>query len=315
MRIVVPSGGIGAARFLTGLVAEYPGAEITVVGNTADDIQLHGLQVCPDLDTVMYTLGGGIAADRGWGRADETYTVAEELAAYDKDSLWFTLGDRDLATHLIRTQMLAAGYPLSAVTRALCQRWRPGVTLLPMTDERVETRVRAVLDGSPAFLHFQEWWVRHGASLPAEEFRFVGVDEAHPAPGVLEAFREAELIIIPPSNPVVSLGPILAVPGLRQALIDAAAPVVGVSPIVGGHPVRGMADACLTALGVEVSAAGVASHYGGGTGGGLLDAWIVQSGDEDADFPDGLPIIPTNTLMTDVGAARALARAAVEAAR
>ena len=223
--------------------------DITVIGNTGDDISLFGLRICPDLDTVMYTLGGGINEEQGWGRADETFTLREELAAYEVGPAWFTLGDRDFATHIVRTQMLDAGYPLSAVTAALCDRWKPGVRLLPMTDDRVETHVVIEdADGRRA-IHFQEWWVRLHAQVPARSIAAVGAEDAKPAPGVLEAIEAADLVVLPPSNPVVSVGTILAVPGIRAAV--AAKTVVGVSPIIGGAPVRGMADACLTAIGVD----------------------------------------------------------------
>lgn len=239
MRIVVLAGGIGGARFLRGLRRAAPDAEITVVGNTGDDIHLFGLKVCPDLDTVMYTLGGGIDEEQGWGRADESFTVKEELAAYGVGPEWFGLGDRDFATHIVRTQMLAAGYPLSAVTEALCARWQPGVRLLPMSDDRVETHVAIEVDGERRAVHFQEYWVKLRASVDAKAVVPVGAEAAKPAPGVLEAIAEADLILFPPSNPVVSVGTILAVPGIREAVAAAAAPVVGLSPIVGDAPVRG----------------------------------------------------------------------------
>ena len=308
MRITVLAGGVGAARFLQGLKIAYPDAEITVVGNTADDIWLHGLKVCPDLDTVMYTLGDGIDRVQGWGRADDSYGVLEELRAYAVEPLWFTLGDKDIATHLVRTQLLTAGYPLSQVTAALCQRWHPGVTLLPMTDERVETHV-VIADDQPYALHFQQWWVRHQATLPASAFRYVGIDEAAPGPGVLPAIAQADVVVLPPSNPVVSIGPILAVPGIRDAVRTTKAAVVGVSGIVAGRPVKGMADTCLRVIGVEPSAAGVGNHYGSRDQGGLLDGWVVQTGDVG---PAGLPTLTTSTLMTDVDAAAALARATVD---
>jgi LPPG:FO 2-phospho-L-lactate transferase len=299
LRVVALAGGIGGARFLRGLrhlLADR--GEITVIGNTGDDIYIHGLRVCPDLDTVMYTLGDGISAERGWGREDETFTVIEELRDYGVEPTWFGLGDRDIATHLIRTPLLSAGYPLSSVTAALCERWQPGVRLLPMSDDRVETHV--VVDdpdggvdatGTPKrrAIHFQEWWVRHRAALPAHAFVQVGLEDAKPAPGVLEAIDDADVIVLPPSNPVVSIGTILAISGIREAMLDSAAPIVGISPIIGGAPVRGMADACLSAIGVETSALGVAGHYGprraiipaGAPGGGILDAWLVA--EEDAE--------------------------------
>src|SRR6516165_3655151 len=184
MRITVPAGGVGTARFLRGLKAEVPGAEITVIGNTGDDITLFGLHVSPDLDTVMYTLGGGIDEEQGWGRAGDSRTVLSELAAYGAGPGWFGLGDLDIATHLHRTSMLTAGLPLSAVTAVLCQRWQPGVTLLPMSDDRVETHVVLGGDEAGRTVHFQEWWVRMGAGVPAAGFVFAGVEEAAPAPGV-----------------------------------------------------------------------------------------------------------------------------------
>src|ERR1043166_9588181 len=212
MRITVLAGGIGAARFLRGLKAAVPAAEITVIGNTGDDIRLFGLHVSPDLDTVMYTLGGGINEEQGWGRAGESHAVLPELAAYGLGPDWFGLGDRDFATHIARTALLSAGEPLSAVTRRLCERWQPGVTLLPMTDDRVETHV--VLDdpatGERAAVHFQEWWIRHGAALPAHSIVPVGAEEAKPGPGVLDAIAAADVILLAPSNPVVSVGTILA---------------------------------------------------------------------------------------------------------
>ena len=245
MRITVLAGGVGAARFLRGLKRAAPGAELTVIGNTGDDITLFGLRVCPDLDTVMYTLGGGIDEQQGWGRADETFSTRAELAAYGASPDWFTLGDRDVATHILRSQLLAAGQPLSAVTERLCRRWRPGVRLLPMSDDPVETHVVLHEDGGRRTVHFQEWWVRLHAATPAAAIIAVGAAEAVPAPGVLEAIDDADVILFPPSNPVVSIGTILAVPGIRAAV--AGKTVVGVSPIIGGAPVRGMARTVIPA--------------------------------------------------------------------
>ncbi|MEV7509407.1 2-phospho-L-lactate transferase [Streptomyces sp. NPDC090085] len=315
MRIVVLAGGIGGARFLRGLRSAQPDADITVIGNTGDDIHLFGLKVCPDLDTVMYTLGGGINEDQGWGRTDESFTVKEELAAYGVGPTWFGLGDRDFATHIVRTQMLGAGYPLSAVTEALCDRWQPGVRLLPMSDDRVETHV-AVTDagtGERRVIHFQEYWVRLRASLDAEAVVPVGAEQAKPAPGVLEALAAADVILFPPSNPVVSVGTILAVPGIREAVAAAKAPVVGLSPIVGGAPVRGMADKVLAAVGVEATAAAVALHYGTG----LLDGWLVDTTDADAVAEveaAGIPCRAVPLMMTDLEATAAMARAALDLA-
>ncbi|MET9469111.1 2-phospho-L-lactate transferase [Streptomyces sp. NPDC006544] len=315
MRIVVLAGGIGGARFLRGLKAAVPDADITVIGNTGDDIHLFGLKVCPDLDTVMYTLGGGINEDQGWGRTDESFTVKEELAAYGVGPAWFGLGDRDFATHIVRTQMLGAGYPLSAVTEALCDRWQPGVRLLPMSDDRVETHV-AITDaatGERKVIHFQEYWVRMRAAVDAEAVVPVGAEQAKPAPGVLEAVAAADVIVFPPSNPVVSVGTILAVPGIREAVAAAGAPVIGLSPIVGGAPVRGMADKVLAAVGVESTAAAVALHYGTG----LLDGWLVDTADADAVAAveaAGITCRAVPLMMTDLAATADMARAALELA-
>lgn len=326
-KITVLSGGMGGARFLQGLLhgvaagrlpGVAPDARVTVVANTADDIWIHGLKVCPDLDTVMYTLGDGIDLERGWGRREETWSVKEELAAYGVEPTWFGLGDRDIATHLVRTQMLDAGYPLSQVTEALCRRWEPGVTLLPMTDDRVETHVAIADPDSPSgrrVVHFQEYWVRLRAEVPAETVVVVGLEESAPGPGVIDAITDADLVVLPPSNPVVSVGTILGVPRVREALSATRAPVVGLSPIVGGTHVRGMAEQLLTSIGVEVSASGVGLHYGARSAGGVLDGWLVD--EVDADQVDrvaaaGLACRAVPLMMTDVDATAAMAAAAIE---
>jgi LPPG:FO 2-phospho-L-lactate transferase len=332
-RIAVLAGGIGGARFLRGLIdASGPDAQITVIGNTGDDIWIHGMRVCPDLDTVMYTLGGGISEERGWGREDETFTVKDELASYGLEPSWFGLGDRDIATHVVRTQMLNAGYPLSAVTEALCARWQPGVRLLPMTDERAETHVvvddpDGALDGTGAparrAIHFQEWWVRYRAALPAHSIVLVGVEDTKAGPGVVEAIESADVVVLPPSNPVVSVGTILQVPGVREAIQRTTAPVVGVSPIVGGKPVRGMADACLAAIGVETDAGAVAKHYGsrraliplGAPGSGILDGWLVDDSDVSvvpAVQSLGIACEARPLLMTDPATTSAIAAATLD---
>jgi LPPG:FO 2-phospho-L-lactate transferase len=314
VKIVVLAGGVGGARFLRGLRHAFPETQITAIVNTGDDVTMHGLRICPDLDTIVYTLGGGIDEERGWGRAGETWTVKEELAAYDADPAWFGLGDRDLATHLIRTRMLDAGYPLSQVTAALAERWRPGVTVLPMSDQRVETHV-VVADpdtGRQRAIHFQEWWVRHRAALDAAAFVQVGVESARPAPGVAEALATADAVVLAPSNPVVSIGTILGVPGLRAAALATPGRIVGISPVVGGAVLRGMADRCLPVLGIEVSAEGVGRHYGARPDGGLLDAWLVAPEDT-ADVP-GVDVRQVPLLMSSPETTAALARAALDAA-
>jgi LPPG:FO 2-phospho-L-lactate transferase len=326
MRITVLAGGVGAARFLRGLKAAAPDAEITVIGNTGDDIRLFGMHVSPDLDTVMYTLGGGIAEEQGWGRAGETFTVLGELAAYGAGPDWFSLGDRDFATHIARTSMLGDGLPLSAATAALCRRWQPGVTLIPMSDDPIETHV--VLQDDPGrgpaaqqpaaqqtvpqqTVHFQEWWVRLHAAVPAADIVFTGAPAAVPAPGVLAAIGAADAVLLPPSNPVVSIGAILAVPGIAAALSGKT--VVGVSPIIGGAPVRGMADACLAAIGVPATAVAVAAHYGPH----LLNGWLVDDQDKAAvDAPEltGITVRALPLYMTDVAATALIARAALDLA-
>jgi LPPG:FO 2-phospho-L-lactate transferase len=318
VRVTVLSGGVGGARFLLGLRAL--GHDVTVVANTGDDVTMLGLRICPDIDTVMYTLGGGISVERGWGREGETFRVRDELSTY-ADSVddsgvpsWFGLGDLDLATHLLRTRWLAAGLPLSEVTARLCERWRPGVRLLPATDTPIETHV-ALRDGRT--VHFQEWWVRLRAAVPATGFDIHGISSSTPAPGVVAAISDADVVVLPPSNPVVSVGVILAVPGIADALRTTSAPVVGLSPIVGDAPVHGMADACLAAINVDTSAGAVARHYGCRANGGLIDGWLVDTRDA-AVVPEliaaGFRAKAVPLMMTDVDAAAAMASAALELA-
>jgi LPPG:FO 2-phospho-L-lactate transferase len=279
-------------------------------------VWLHGMRICPDLDTCMYTLGGGIDTERGWGRKGETWVVRDELAAYGADPTWFGLGDKDMATHLVRTRMLRAGYPLSDVTTALCDRWQPGVRLLPASDDRVETHV--VIDdpdnGPKArkAIHFQEWWVRHKGELPAHRFAAVGAEEATLLPAAREAILDADVVLLAPSNPVVSIGAILEIPGARDALRETSAKVVGISPIVGDRPLRGMADRCLDAIGVATTAEAVGRHYGARSEGGLLDGWLVHTGDE-ADVP-GVEVRAVPLLMTDPPTTAQMVREALDLA-
>ena len=285
--VTVLAGGVGGARFTRGLLAHLaavaPDAAVTVIVNTGDDMWLDGLRICPDLDTVMYTLGGGINEEQGWGRPEETRRASSEIAAYGRGWSWFTLGDLDLATHIVRTDLLRTGSTLSEATAFLCRRWQPGVQLLPMSDQPVETHVCLAenVDEHAAgdYIHFEEWWVRYRARVAITGFEQRGLADAVAAPGVREAIRTADLIVLPPSNPVVSIGTILAVPGVRDALRSTTARVVGVSPIIGGAAVRGMADACLRTIGVETSALAVGLHYGSRNRGGLLDAWLVDETD------------------------------------
>jgi LPPG:FO 2-phospho-L-lactate transferase len=315
MRIVVLTGGIGGARFLVGVraYARSIGAEVTAVVNVGDDVRMHGLQICPDLDSVMYTLGGAADPERGWGRVGETWVVKEELAKYGAEPTWFGLGDKDTATHLVRTTMLTAGYPLSQVTAALCERWQPGITMIPATDDRLETHVVVDVEGERKAIHFQEWWVRYRGNVPTHRFVFVGADAAKPAAGVLEAIAAADVVLVAPSNPVVSVAPILAVQELRDAVKNGPAPVVGVSPIIGGSPVRGMADRCLDTLGVEVSAAGVGGLYGARSGAGLLDGWLVDTTDDGTEIP-GVRVRAVPLWMKSEEATAAMVAAALDLA-
>lgn len=328
VKVTVLVGGVGGARFLLGVqrllglgqftgdpLASLPGEhELTAVVNVGDDAWMHGVRICPDLDTCMYTLGGGIDPERGWGHRDETWNAKEELAAYGVQPDWFGLGDRDLATHLVRSQMLRAGYPLSAVTEALCARWQPGARLLPASDDRSETHVVVTVpdEGDRRAIHFQEWWVRYRAKIPTHGFAFVGAEKATVAPGVAEAIADADVVLLAPSNPVVSIGAILAVPGVRSALRSTAAPVIGYSPIVAGRALRGMADECLSVIGVETSSQAVGAHYGARSGVGLLDGWLIDEGD-DAEI-DGLTVRSIPLLMTDPTATAEMVRAGLDLA-
>ena len=280
MKITVLSGGVGGARFLRGLrshlAAADPAAEVTAVVNVGDDMWLSGVRIAPDLDSIMYTLAGENDEVRGWGRVGESERVSAELLAYGVGWPWFTLGDLDIGTHLARTSMLRDGLTLAEATDRITARWDLGVRLIPATNAEVETHV-VTADGET--MHFQEWWTRHRAALPATAFVHRGIENATPAPGVLEAIDDADVVLLAPSNPVVSIGPIVAIPGVRSALAAATARVVGVSPIISGAVVRGMADACLTAIGVETAADAVAVHYGSRASGGLLDAWLVDETD------------------------------------
>ncbi|OBH86714.1 2-phospho-L-lactate transferase [Mycobacterium scrofulaceum] len=329
MKVTVLVGGVGGARFLLGIqqllglgqfaTQQHPDAgtgthELNAIVNIGDDAWIHGLRVCPDLDTCMYTLGGGVDPERGWGHRDETWHAKEELARYGVQPDWFGLGDRDIATHLVRTQMLNAGYPLSEITTALCDRWQPGARLLPASDDRCETHVVITDpdDGTRRAIHFQEWWVRYRAEVPTHSFAFIGAEKATATSEAVAAIADADAILLAPSNPVVSVGAILAVPGIRAALRSATAPIVGYSPIIGGKPLRGMADACLSVIGVESTAEAVGRHYGGRSGTGILDCWLVHEGDH-ADI-EGVAVTAVPLLMTDPKATAEMVRAGLELA-
>ena len=304
MRVAALAGGIGAGKFLRGLVRVVPPSDVTVVVNTGDDLDLYGLRVCPDLDSVTYWLSGTAERDRGWGRSGESLRTLEEIRRLGGRS-WFGLGDLDLAVHLMRTDLLREGRTLSEATARIAEAFGIEARLLPMSDDPVPTWIDAVDDDGVATAEqFQIYWVANRARHDVKGVRFEGAEGARPAPGVLEALHAAEAIVICPSNPVVSIGPILALPAIREAVVGK--PVVGVSPIVGGAPVRGMADRLMPAVGLEVSAAGVARGYRE-----LLSAWVIDHADAEiaAAIGDELAIAVgvTDTIMRDDERAEALA--------
>ncbi|CAN5205202.1 2-phospho-L-lactate transferase [soil metagenome] len=289
LKVAVLAGGVGGSRFLLGvrswLRANEPDHELTAIVNTGDDMWHVGLRITPDLDTIMYALAGVNDTDRGWGRVGETERVSTELREWGIGWPWFTLGDLDLGAHITRSALLRDGVPLSQVVERLTARWPLGSRLIPATDQEAETHVVVDDPDAPGVsreLHFQEWWTRFRASLPARAFVSRGIEAARPAAGVAEALAEADVILLAPSNPVVSIGTILEVPGMRELLLAATATIVGVSPIIGGAVVRGMADACLDALGIETSAAAVGRLLSTGDNAGLLDGWLVATEDVDA---------------------------------
>jgi LPPG:FO 2-phospho-L-lactate transferase len=312
MRVVAIAGGIGAGKFLRGLVRIVSPEDLTIIVNVADDMVIHGVHVSPDPDSVTYWLGDVFDRERGWGRRDETFRVLDEVRALDPDRAWFGLGDLDLGTHLFRTGLLGEGVPLSEVTRRIAARFGVRARLLPASDDPIVTRIdcedRAT--GARLDLHFQEYWVQRGGDDQVLDVRYVGATEATPAPGVLEAIAAADAIVFCPSNPVVSLGPILAIDDIRRGVMARRDRVVGVSGIVGGAPVAGMADRLMPAVGIEVSAAGVAARFRD-----LLGAWLVDTADADATGrveAMGIRCGATDTIITDDERAEAVARAALE---
>jgi len=304
--LVALAGGVGAARFLRGLVGVVPPADVCAVVNTADDDTFHGLRVSPDLDSVTYTLAGASNDAQGWGLEGETFATLDALARYGVPT-WFRLGDRDLATHLYRSQRLAAGAPLSQVTAEITRAWGIETRLVPMTNGRVATRI-TVRDaaGGTRELAMQEWFVRERCEPPVVAVHFDGAAGAAPAPGVLDALTAAETIVVCPSNPIISIGPILAVPGIRDVLVARRDRVVAVSPIVGGAPVKGPADRLMGPLGLEVSCVGVASAYREIAGSLVIDAVDRQRAGEVEAL--GLRAIVTDTIMRSPDVAAALAR-------
>jgi LPPG:FO 2-phospho-L-lactate transferase len=311
VKVVALAGGVGAGKFLRGLVRAVPPGDVTVVVNTGDDIELHGLRVCPDLDSVTYWLADAADRERGWGRRGETFRTLDELGRFDPEAAWFALGDLDLATHLFRTHRLRNGARLHGVTSAIAERFGIAAAIVPMSDDRVETRIHVVAEGEEMDVHFQDYWVLRRARDEVKSVRFDGIERADPAPGVVDAIDRADVVVLCPSNPVVSIGPILAVRGIREAVRSR--PTVGVSPIVGGRPVAGMADRLMPVVGLEVSAAGAAGAYRD-----LLQGWVID--DADAGSADrirrelGIEVAVTDTLMRDDAIAEALARTVLDLA-
>jgi LPPG:FO 2-phospho-L-lactate transferase len=304
MNVVALSGGVGGARFLRGLVEVVPPAEVTIVGNVGDDVELWGLHVSPDLDSILYALAGLADDERGWGREGETWEALGTVAALGGEA-WFRLGDRDLGLHLVRTEALRSGDPLSLVTARLARRLGLDAKLVPATDDRLRTW----LDTPAGSFPFQEWFVQRGHRDEVDAVRYEGGETARAAPGVVAAFEAADVIVLAPSNPYVSLGPILAVGEIRAALERRRVPAVAVSPLVGGRAVRGPADRMLARLAGGTTPAHVASCYRG-----LIDALVVDESDvEHAGGLDVRPIV-TRTLMVDDEARRRLAEATLEAA-
>jgi LPPG:FO 2-phospho-L-lactate transferase len=311
VKVTALAGGIGAGKFLRGLVRVVPPGDVTVVVNTGDDVLMHGLHVSPDLDSVTYWLGDAFDRDRGWGRRGDTFRANQELARFDADLAWFNLGDLDLATHLFRSELLSTGATLSDVTARVAERFGIEARLLPMSDDPVTTRVTVVADGEEAEVHFQEYWVGRGARDEVKSLRYEGASSARPAPGVLEALEAADAVVICPSNPVASIGPILSVPGIRTALERRrGSAIVGVSPIVGGRPLGGMADRLMPVAGVEVTAAGAADFYAG-----LLRAWVMDHVDgalTERIERTGVRVAATDTVMSDDAMAEVVARTVLD---
>jgi len=311
-RITALAGGVGAARFLRGVVRVVPPADLTVIVNTGDDEEFFGLSVSPDLDTVTYTLAGAVDTEKGWGLPDETHRCLDALERYFPET-WFGLGDTDLATHLFRTERLRRGEPLSRVTAEIARRWNVAARVLPMSDDRVRT----VVTTEDGVLPFQEYFVKRRAEGRVSAVTFRHVETARPAPGVCEAIAAADLIVLPPSNPIVSIGPILALPGVRETLRRAAAPVAAVSPLIAGKPVKGPADRMLAGLGIEVSAAGIADSYDD-----FVDTFVLDRRDVEGESAGaaavrkrieamGMDVLVTETLMRDMDTSVALARTVI----
>jgi LPPG:FO 2-phospho-L-lactate transferase len=304
MRVVVLAGGVGGGRFARGVVDVLEPRDVTIVGNVGDDLEVLGVHVSPDLDTVLYMLADLVDVQKGWGRAEETWHALGSVAELGGET-WFLLGDRDLGLHLVRTQALRAGEPLSSVTRRFAERLGVTATLLPATDDRLRT----VISTPAGELTFQEWFVARGHRDEVDAVRFEGAAEARPAPGVLDALAAAELVLIAPSNPYVSIAPILAVPGVEEALAMRTVPCVAVSPLIGGRAVKGPADRMLSRMAGGTTPAHVAGCYEG-----LIDALVLDERDAHQlhELGDVRPVV-TRTLMRDAAARRRLVEATLGA--
>lgn len=304
--IVALAGGVGAARFLDGVIRVMAPANLIVICNTGDDAEIHGLHVSPDLDTVLYTLAGLADSRRGWGLRGDTFHCLDRLGRLGAET-WFQLGDRDLATHLYRTERLRQGATLSEVSRELAAALGVKARVVPMSDRPVRTRVLT----RSGELEFQTYFVRHKARDRVLGVRFEGAEHARPAPGVLEAIRQAAGIVVCPSNPIISIGPLLAVPGIREALRQTSARVAAISPIVGGRAVKGPAARMMRSMGMRASAAQVAELYGD-----FLDVFVLDRTDRNqatAVEELGMRVVIADTIMKNVKTKKALARAALEA--
>lgn len=305
LHVTALAGGVGAARFLRGLIRVIDPANLTVIVNTGDDEEFFGLSVSPDLDTITYTLADVVDHSKGWGLPEESFRCLESLKRYYPDT-WFGLGDTDLATHLFRTQQLRQGKTLTEATAAIAQAWGVKATVLPMSNDPVRTVVHTEAGALP----FQEYFVKGHGEGQVEKVELRGIESASAAPGVCEAIQSAQLVILPPSNPIVSIGPIIGLPGVRKALRETNAPIVGISPLVAGKPIKGPADRMLSGLGIEASAAGVADMYAD-----FLDSFVIDTQDADKQAgleKQGLMVQVTDTIMTDMDKSVALARMVVE---
>jgi LPPG:FO 2-phospho-L-lactate transferase len=310
--ITVLAGGVGAARFLSGLVQAVPPEQITAVVNVGDDVILHGLHISPDLDTVTYTLAGAIDSERGWGLGGETWQALDMVRRYGGVGL-FNLGDRDLGTHMYRTHRLGEGATLSTVTREIARAWDLAIDIVPVTDDRVETRVTVIDNATTTEVGFQQYFVQLRHSVPVQSVRFVGADHARPAPGVIDAIMAADVVVVAPSNPIVSIGPVLAIPGVRAAVESRRAHCVAVSPIIAGAALKGPADRMMAELGHESSVAGVARLYRD-----LAQTLVIDDADTDnaaAVRDAGMQPVVCDTIMAEPARAARLAQRVLDAAR